>query len=79
MNAGQTVFRQLLQFLPRHEFNLCTRRYRDRLDNWGIQVRPPIIGPASQFERWGLKYALYHQVHHDLCFAWNRKCVDAVA
>lgn len=28
MNAGQTVFRQLLQFLPRHEFNLCVRRYR---------------------------------------------------
>lgn len=28
MNAGQTVFRQLLQFLPRHEFNRCIRRYR---------------------------------------------------
>lgn len=28
MNSGQTVFRQLLQFLPRHEFNLCVRRYR---------------------------------------------------
>jgi transposase len=28
MNAGQTVFRQLLQFLPRHEFNRCVRRYR---------------------------------------------------
>lgn len=28
MNAGQTVFRQLLQFLPRHDFNLCVRRYR---------------------------------------------------
>jgi hypothetical protein len=28
MNAGQTVFRQLLQFLPRHEFNLCVRQYR---------------------------------------------------
>ncbi len=28
MNAGQTVFRQLLQFLPRHEFNLCVRLYR---------------------------------------------------
>jgi hypothetical protein len=28
MNAGQTVFRQLLQFLPRHEFNHCARRYR---------------------------------------------------
>lgn len=27
MNSGQTVFRQLLQFLPRHEFNLCVRRY----------------------------------------------------
>jgi len=28
MNSGQTVFRQLLQFLPRHEFNLCVHRYR---------------------------------------------------
>jgi len=28
MNSGQTVFRQLLQFLPRHEFNLCVRQYR---------------------------------------------------
>ena len=28
MNSGQTVFRQLLKFLPRHEFNLCANRYR---------------------------------------------------
>ena len=28
MNSGKNVFRQLLQFLPRHEFNLCVRRYR---------------------------------------------------
>jgi hypothetical protein len=28
MNSGQTVFRQLLQFLPRHDFNLCVQRYR---------------------------------------------------
>ena len=28
MNTGQTVFRQLLQYLPRHEFNVCARRYR---------------------------------------------------
>lgn len=28
MNSGQTVFRQLLQFLPRHDFNLCVRSYR---------------------------------------------------
>ena len=28
MNSGHTVFRQLLQFLPRHDFNLRVRRYR---------------------------------------------------
>lgn len=28
MNTGQTVFRQLLQYLPRYEFNVCVRRYR---------------------------------------------------
>lgn len=28
MNTGPIVFRQLLQFFPRHEFNLCVRRYR---------------------------------------------------
>ncbi|MCK5913492.1 MAG: IS4 family transposase [Desulfuromusa sp.] len=28
MNSGQTVFRQLLQFLPRHDFNQCVRHYR---------------------------------------------------
>ena len=27
MNSGQTVFRQLLQYLPRHEFNVCVSRY----------------------------------------------------
>ena len=28
MNAGQTVFRQLLNYLPRHDFNLCVHSYR---------------------------------------------------
>ncbi len=28
MNSGHTVFRQLLQYLPRREFNLCVQRYR---------------------------------------------------
>ena len=28
MNSGHTVFRQLLQYLPRHEFNVCVGRYR---------------------------------------------------
>lgn len=27
MNSGQTVFRQLLQYLSRHEFNVCVDRY----------------------------------------------------
>jgi hypothetical protein len=28
MNSGKTVFRQLIQFLARHDLNLCVRRYR---------------------------------------------------
>jgi len=28
MYSGKTVFKQLLQFLPRYEFNLCVSRYR---------------------------------------------------
>lgn len=27
MDSGQTVFRQLLHFLPRHDFNQCVLRY----------------------------------------------------
>ena len=27
MYAGQLVFAQLMEFLPRHEFNACVRRY----------------------------------------------------
>lgn len=28
MYSGQVVFAQLMNFLPRHEFNACVRRYR---------------------------------------------------
>jgi hypothetical protein len=28
MHTGPTVFKQLLQYLPRYEFNLCVQRYR---------------------------------------------------
>jgi Transposase DDE domain/Domain of unknown function (DUF4372) len=28
MNSAHTVFRQLLQYLPRHDFNACVKRYR---------------------------------------------------
>ena len=27
MYAGQMVFAQLMEFLPRHDFNACVRRY----------------------------------------------------
>ncbi len=27
MNSGRTVFAQLFDFLPKHEFNQCIRRY----------------------------------------------------
>lgn len=30
MQSGKTVFKQLLQFLPRYEFNLCVDRYRGK-------------------------------------------------
>jgi hypothetical protein len=28
MNVGQTVFAQLMDFVPRYEFRLCVERYR---------------------------------------------------
>jgi hypothetical protein len=28
MNSGRTIFAQLLDFLPKHQFNQCVRRYR---------------------------------------------------
>lgn len=28
MNAGQTIFAQLTEFLPHYEFNLCVQRYQ---------------------------------------------------
>ena len=28
MNSGQTVFSQLMDFLPKHEFRQCVKRYR---------------------------------------------------
>ena len=28
MHSGRLVFAQLMEFLPRHEFNTCVRRFR---------------------------------------------------
>ncbi len=36
MHAGQFIFAQLMEFLPRHEFNQCVRRYRGNSRNRGF-------------------------------------------
>jgi hypothetical protein len=36
MHDGQLVFAQLMDFLPRHEFNKCVRRYRGNSRNRGF-------------------------------------------
>lgn len=38
MNTGQTVFRQLLQFFPRHEFNSCVSRYHGEYRTRGFST-----------------------------------------
>ncbi|MDF1527406.1 MAG: DUF4372 domain-containing protein, partial [bacterium] len=38
MNTGQTVFRQLLQFFPRHEFNSCVNRYHGEYRTRGFST-----------------------------------------
>jgi hypothetical protein len=38
MNTGQTVFRQLLQFFPRHEFNNCVSRYHGEYRTRGFST-----------------------------------------
>ena len=43
MFSGQMVFSQLIEFLPRHEFNTCVRRYGG--DNWlrGVSCRDQFL------------------------------------
>jgi hypothetical protein len=36
MHAGQFIFAQLMDFLPRHEFNRCVRRYKGNSRNRGF-------------------------------------------
>jgi hypothetical protein len=39
MHAGQFVFAQLMEFLPRHEFDACVRRYRGERRPRGFSCR----------------------------------------
>jgi hypothetical protein len=43
MHAGQLVFAQLLDFLPRHEFNTCVRRYHGHRRQRGFSCRDQFL------------------------------------
>ena len=45
MFAGQLIFARLMEFVPRHEFNACVRRY-------GGDYRGEIFPVAISFWRW---------------------------
>jgi len=43
MFAGELVFAQLMDFLPRHEFNTCVRRYRGDYRSRGFSCRDQFL------------------------------------
>jgi len=43
MHTGQLVFAQLMDFLPRHEFNTCVRRYRGDRRQRGFSCRDQLL------------------------------------
>ena len=43
MHSGQLVFAQLMDFLPRHEFNTCVRRYRGDRRPRGFSCRDQFL------------------------------------
>jgi hypothetical protein len=43
MHVGQLVFAQLMDFLPRHEFNTCVRRYRGDRRERGFSCRDQFL------------------------------------
>jgi len=46
MYAGQMVFAQLMDFIPRHEFNACVRRYRGNARVRGFSCRDQFLTMA---------------------------------
>ena len=46
MYSGQVVFAQLMEFLPRHEFNTCVRRYRGDSRARGFSCRDQLLAMA---------------------------------
>ena len=43
MYSGEVVFSQLMEFLPRHEFNRCVRRYRGDYRVRGFSCRDQFL------------------------------------
>ncbi len=43
MFAGQLLFAQLMEFVPRHEFNACVRRYRGDYRTRGLSCRDQFL------------------------------------
>jgi transposase len=43
MFAGRLIFAQLMEFLPRHEFNACVRRYRGDFRSRGFSCRDQFL------------------------------------
>jgi hypothetical protein len=46
MYSGQIVFAQLMEFLPRHDFNRCVRRYHGDSRNRGFSCRDQFLAMA---------------------------------
>ncbi len=46
MYSGQIVFAQLMEFLPRHDFSRCVRRYRGDSRNRGFSCRDQFLAMA---------------------------------
>lgn len=46
MYSGQIVFAQLMEFLPRHDFHRCVRRYRGDARNRGFSCRDQFLAMA---------------------------------
>lgn len=46
MYSGKLIFAQLMDFLPRHEFNACVRRYRGEYRTRSLSCRDQFLGMA---------------------------------
>lgn len=46
MHSGKLVFAQLMEFLPRHEFDKCVRRYRGNFRTRGFSCRDQFLAMA---------------------------------